>query len=429
MEDIDTGFDVIENPETLESSQSRRLQSGSSTRRGGVQSVYYRAPETHKKSSFSSRSPRVTMHAKKSMVVVSKDSKSDTDGFSESTTSAVVEKKTKKGSSVNEADLRQVENNLNECVISMAVAHATERVELDNKLADIQSALIYAQKFQQEILLQKVIESDERSLLVESQLKDLEMVVRMSDKVVLREEMDVKMERIGNFLEEIRSIEQAQEEKNKERAKNESELMAERDALRSLVTTCTAEIASLKERLENTETVVQQLSEKNKMPPSGRKTILRTPARGPSVAASSSTSTPVNELKPPDTEKSIDTAASIHIEVPGDDNASEHSTPGRDGSVWVDEASVGDNKSTVDAANSTASSVGVIEERLNTASVIQGKIRDNETLLVRLNAVRSKIKSEISAWIAKFEEKNGRHPSDADKSEILPFYKAYHEVR
>lgn len=420
-------------PETAEptTEQSRRLNGEDSvalskSAGGPVHSLYYRAPETYKKPSLSSRSPRA-MNAQKNMVVVSKNSRVENESFAESTSSAMVEKKKQKnGSSICESDLREVENNLNECVISMAVAHATERVEMENKLAEIQSALIYAQKFQQDILLNKVIESDERSLAVESRLKDLEEIVRLSDKTVMREEMDYKMERIGNFLEEIQNIEQVQEEREIQRMKREADLIAERDALRSLVTTCTAEIASLRERLDATETVVKELSEKPRSTPS-RDTIANNEAASNEETLMRKSPQPLKheETDPP----------SIHIDVPvkpstasvAGGNASEASSPEKDGSIWVDEASGIGNKASVDGEDSV--SVDVIEERLNTVSVIQGKIRDNETLLIRLNAVRSKIKSEITAWCTKFEEANHRHPSDADKSEILPFYKAYHEVR
>jgi ribosomal protein L17/Mor family transcriptional regulator len=110
--------------------------------------------------------------------------------------------------------------------------------------------------------------------------------------------------------------------------------------------------------------------------------------------------------------------------VPGD----------QDGSVWVDDASevlenAGRGVKMNSALSSSVERSSQHPEQLASASALQSKIEEHEALVQRLDNVRTKIKNEVAAWISKFQEVNKRKPTDADKGDVLPLYKAYHEVR
>ncbi len=68
-------------------------------------------------------------------------------------------------------EIKKVEGNLNECIISVAVSQATDKIEIENKLADIKTSLIYTENFQNNILLKKAIELDERTYTIEKQIQ------------------------------------------------------------------------------------------------------------------------------------------------------------------------------------------------------------------------------------------------------------------
>jgi exonuclease VII large subunit len=106
----------------------------------------------------------------------------------------------------------------------------------------------------------------------------------------------------------------------------------------------------------------------------------------------------------------------------------------QDGSVWVDDASevlenAGRGAKVSSALSSSVERSSQHPEQLASASALRSKIEEHEALVQRLDNVRTKIKNEVAAWISKFHEVNKRKPTDADKGDVLPLYKAYHEVK
>lgn len=383
-------------------------------RRGGkkdttVQKMYYNLPQSKNRPSESTRSPRVRQT--RNMIIVSGDAPGRSVILNRGEDVSMVQGGVIMGGALaayakaQEDELRKVESSLNECIISLAVSHATDKVDVENRIADVKTSLVYAENFQNNILLKKAIELDERTYTMEQKVSELEQVIRLSENVTVQEEMTRKFNEVGNYLEELRAAQEGV---------GNPAVRQERDELKALVASCASEIASLKERLAEAEaTVTALVQEKTRVHQEASNRTDHSKPR-PTSGRSGGSRTPVA------------TAGGVE----------------KEGSTWVDDASEAPHggistpgttigyKSVQNNVQGEGSSfsLSIVEDKLNTSSVIQSRIRDNETLLIRLNAVRGKIKNEVHAWSVKFEATNGRQPADGDKAEVLPLYKAYHEA-
>lgn len=242
----------------------------------GMPSLFVQLPRTSHKPSYSTRSPRVARYADNvddnSPAEIVYQDLSQIAAISNSSVAmehsmVMFNKSTQKLKELvsdldksHDENLRKLENSLNQCIISVAVSQATDKVDLENKINEIRTAMVYAENFQKNILLTKAIDLDERMADIEDVLNEYKSVMSLSAGDQSNSvEVARRFNEIDGVLDSVLEREGELQQQLLSQERQTAQLMVERDELRSLVNLYGSEIENLKQRLSSTESSVQDM--------------------------------------------------------------------------------------------------------------------------------------------------------------------------